>query len=1010
MLLFIFMSLSGAGKGEGGYSPAGLLSIAWGMSKPTIRTGCLSALEDDFVSWVIGPEEDTVEPSKKRPVRPEFPTGQSTPIAFDDVEFSPASAFVGRDPKRRDVKDTPLVEEEGFASPESLLSPIARSPIVVEEDEFESPALTARQYDTRLDFNRVDTVDAATQTVDNALSDDGALQVTNTHDRLLAEIEAETISIASEEVLSRAVGVLFKKKRDALNFHDNEDDDEQDEDANNLSKVISVSLGASAEIISSLRQRRGSPIKILRIKETRQGPGDKQGRKLRRKVCLVDALITQLGLSPDETLSLLQSLRKRRGLRLLRESDCGLNTPQCAALMLYLPVTARGLERLQRFMKWALPAIEPSLFPFALRKSILGFELVSLEIGGSTRNERCLHVWIKQPAIAIQQLTQSALVSGKWEDSLMLSNHKDEIIVIQGSDRGGDITANLVRLANRSGGNSSQHCLPLAFYEFGKESYFNLKETIFNPHKPTRDFLQTLLNKEYHMIAVTTHNAAGAVVDAQCFMLRFVFPGSCRRPVLLIGYDDGTASINTTREERELPPTMPLLNAEEETLLQTQDHTQLMLQLIISSNDNQDIDEDDLEVVGYEGFVLRNCFGRVLCTEQFTEDIKAAESNTISFRCFQCRCFSLDDINSTLMGQGTASVMCPCTICVAPKKDFASYLTKPSNQQPDNREGDLANPELYEDFIEEAKGNADWVRGNLYGQAKTLKLKYHSVVHKPLLYTPPGLNTCSGMHVSSGLLTHCHTKMLEFLGELDRTTNWLQQMKTKVAEAKQFMDMTAKEAIERLRKEDAKLVRDMKTATSMNATRMVDQMQRERETLGAKLSAQTKARDAAKLFVEKGNDFLAGLSKKKKSGSSAVQHTASGKPSRLTDEFLSVWRIADLNSQTVMFSKMGSLRKEDAKLVRDMKTATSMNATRMVDQMQRERETLGAKLSAQTKARDAAKLFVEKGNDFLAGLLKKKKSGSSAVQHTASGKPSRLTDEFLSVWRIADLNSQTVMA
>ncbi|CAB9528854.1 unknown protein [Seminavis robusta] len=911
LLLFLFVALSGAGWGADGTSPSELLSTAWGVSKPAIRRACSSALDDSFLAWATqaygsNPESSEVDESNnKRSVRPENPSEQA---AANNV-FSPA--VMDRNSKRRDMRDTPsiFVAAEDFASPVSVLSPAQAqsvcSPVSVssdggDDDGFLSPTIRNEHYEqprrhngTRLDFNRAENVDATaqtdefkvdatTQTDDDLLSDEESLPdepVLDFHGRIMADINADNISFAVEEAISRVVAFLFKKKKDALALdfaqEDNEDDNEQDDDESDLAQILRASARASAEIITLRPFKNGSPLKILRIRENRKGTGDKKGRKLRAKGFLVEALLSNLELSFDETVSIIQSLGKRRGVRMIKqENDCGLDIAQCAALMLYLPATGRALERLQKFMKWAVPSIGPSLFPLTLRKKIakysmdmfdikLGFELVSLEIGGHTRNQRCLHVWIKEPAVAIQRLTQSALVAGKFEDSILFSNHEEELIVVQGSDRGGDVTANLVRLANRLGGNSSQHCLPLSFYEFGKESYYNLQATIFHPHKPTRQFLQSLLNGEYHMIVVTVHNSSsGAVLDAQCKMLRFVFPEGCRWRLVVDRYNqDETEVVAATVEERSLPPSVRLFNPEEEALLQQdQDRIGLSLQLIVSSTADQDND------ISYNGFKLRNCFGRAVHTEYFTEDLVcAAANNFVQVCCLQSKCLTADDIkcNTTVMGQGTASVMCPCTICIAPKKDFAAYLTKPRDEQPANREGELSNPRLFEGFIAEAKGLADWVRLNSAGRAKTLKMKYRSVVYSPLLYTPPAMNTCSGMHVSSGLLTHLTTRLLVQLGELDKSTKWLTDLRIMVAEANQFLP-TSNQTAEKLRKQDAKLVRDISAARSMGATEMIEQLQRERDNIGTTLQAQTKARDAAKLFVEKGNEFLGNLAKKTK--------------------------------------------------------------------------------------------------------------------------------------------------
>ncbi|CAB9519683.1 hypothetical protein SEMRO_1037_G234110.1 [Seminavis robusta] len=643
------------------------------------------------------------------------------------------------------------------------------------------------------------------------------------------------------------------------------------DDLQQTSKAV---IAAAAEIITLRPYRNGSPLKIMRIKATREGTGDKKGRKRRAKGHLLEALISHLGLSAEETTTILRSLAARRELRFMKQRDCGLTISQCAALMLYLPVTARGLERLQRFVKWALPnSLGPSFLPSSLRKNLakfsmdtfdlkLGFELVALEIGGSTRNRRCLHVWIREPAVAIQRLVQSALVAAKFERSLVFSNHIDELVVIQGSDRGGDITANLVRIGNRSGGNASQHCLPLSFYELGKESYFNLRQTIFNPHKPTRNFLIGLLEKNYHMITVTISNESGAVMDAQCSMLRFVVPSmsSGHRISLTRHPEDETAPIRAENQERALPPTVHIIDAtDEESLRGSHDIASLSIQMIVSSA------EEDDDIV-HRGFILRNCLGRILLTEFFSEHLLAATEDTLSFNCLLVRGLTSDDIkcNTTLMGQGTASVMHPCTICVAGKKEFASYLTKPQDEQPANRAGDFANPKLYEDFVEAAKGRVDWVRNNSTGQAKTMKQKYLSVVFEPLLYTPPEANSCSDMHVSSGLLTHCTQRMLVHLAEIDKLTGWLDGLTAKLDNARVFINAT-KSSSEKLRKQDTKLVHDIQAAQLMGSAQISKQLEAEREILSLELMAVTKSRDAAKLFIEKGNDFVQGVAKKTKS-------------------------------------------------------------------------------------------------------------------------------------------------
>eukprot|EP00797_Seminavis_robusta_P002421 Sro114_g056230.2 (665) ;mRNA; f:14108-16102 len=372
------------------------------------------------------------------------------------------------------------------------------------------------------------------------------------------------------------------------------------------------------------------------------------------------------------------------------------------------------------------------------------------------------------------------------------------------------------------------------------------------------------------MIVVTIHdnNNNGLVLDSQCLMLRFVFPSSAitdHRRLFLVRYDEDAAAHNEDAsaqddaEMRILPRAVRLLDANEEMSESSRDVTRLTLQLV------EDSDGDDNS---YSGFILRNCFNRIVCTESFSEVLVGGADKSVRMQCLHAIGCTSDDIkcNATLMGQGTASVMCPCTICVAKKKDFASYLTKPREEQPSNREGDYANPKMYKAFMAEAKGRAEWVRLNSTGQARTLKIKYCSVTHEPLLYTPPSMNTCSGMHVSSGLLTHLTVKMLDLMGEIDKTTTWMIELPAKLDEAKEFIK-SATASTDKLRKQDAKLVRDIFAARGMarpGCAQMITQLEADRDEIASMLTASTKARDAAKLFTEKGAEFLAGAAKKSK--------------------------------------------------------------------------------------------------------------------------------------------------
>ncbi|CAB9518030.1 unknown protein [Seminavis robusta] len=865
ILLFIFFGLSGTGPDtdgkEGETSPMTMLGKAWGFSKPSIRRACGLSLDNNFIQSLMEKGQDDELRKRNKESTPQAKELISEADGFlSPSDPSPAQAF-----KRRDLKTTPTLVEElqnlALGSPKTPMRFFgqkdiddvnagqqrrtrldfgfdARSPLLEETDELSDETRCFSEVATQTDG---DGLEVATQTDGDGggwQTKDVATQ-TEMRSRLHSEIKSQSISRDCEEEICRALFLLFQNK---------------------VVPIPRTSITDENEILTVRQFRSASTMKILRIKESRQTKGDGRGRKIRRKAQLVETLLANLDLSESELLSVMKIVGLNHLMKVFPSSNLQLSIEQCAALMQYLPVTARGMERLSKFFKATLPDIGDQLFPGMLRKKVasyamesfnlrLGFELVSLEIGGEKRNSRCLHVWIKEPALVVESLTESALIAGKFDDSSSFSKHQNELVVVQGSDRGGDITLCLVRIANRSGGNAPQYCIPLAFYEYGKESYNNMHKTLFHSSKPTKQFLQMLLDGRFQMIVVAVEEG-DSVVDAKCRVIE------CETALNIDRHND----INTLRLEppaSDLPTLVSILNDHETTQPSAnQSHPKQRIQLVRKENEQTE----------YEGFVLTNSFGRDIYHARFHESLHCTATSSIRIKTLRLRGVSADDIkcNTSVMGQGTAGVMCPCTMCICTKKDFSKYLTLPSNEQPALRQGGNSNPTLYDSFIAEAGGRADWVRATSTGQARKLKLKYHSVVHQPLLNTPPDRNSGSGMHVSSGLLTHCTMRMLDVLGRIDRGLPWLEKLSTLLNRAKEFCMQSVKQA-EKLRKQDTKLQRDAETARKLALTDQIEAIKADRHRVAVELTLMTKGVESAKLFLEKGNDFLDGVAKKTKS-------------------------------------------------------------------------------------------------------------------------------------------------
>ncbi|CAB9504283.1 unknown protein [Seminavis robusta] len=850
-LLLIFMGLSGTGpevdeKSKQDTSPMALLSQAWGFSKPAVRRACGVPLDDDNFLDSLLPCEVRKRNKCASSWTPQAKANRLISEAEPDGFVSPDFAAT-RQSKKRDMKATPNL----LSGMESLGLESPRTPTVMSAMRFfgRQDAFDAgRQQRTRLDFGERSPLIEETEEQSDATQTDPTHESkatqTEMKSRVQAEIKTHSISGDCEEEICRALFLLFQKKAVPID----------QTSRTNENKILTV------------RQfRSGSSMKLLRIKQSRRWTkGDERGRKIKRKAQLVETLLDNLDVSESELLSILKIVGRNHSLHVFADdSECRLSIEQCAAMMQYLPTTVRGLERLSRFFKATLSSFGDQLFPTMLRKKLasyamesfdlkLGFEMVSLEIGGEKRNERCLHAWVKEPAKVIETLTQSAIMAGKFEESAAFCKHHNQLTVVQGTDRGGDITLCLVRVANRSGGNAPQYCIPLAFYEYGKESYSNLEKTIFNPSKPTKNFLQKMLNGDFQMIVVEI-NEGSIAVDAQCCIL------DCATTLRIDRLPD-SSTLRLEAYETPLPRLVTVFNEEESRNSEENPSRHKQFIQLVGKASNEATHE-------YTGLALTNCFGRDVFQATFREPLQITTTSSVRIRSLRIRGITADDIkcNTAVMGQGTAGVMCPCTMCIGRKKEFSRFLSLPSNQQPALRKGDNANPTLYDGFVEDAGGRVDWVRANSAGQAKTLKLRYHSVVHQPLLYTPPEHNSGSGMHVSSGLLTHLTMRMLDLLGKIDRELPWLEQLSPLMEEARRFSIASVKEA-EKLRREDTRLQRDAKAAERLSmTTSQLNSISADRSELARKLKTKTKACESAKLFLEKGNDFLDGVAKKTKS-------------------------------------------------------------------------------------------------------------------------------------------------
>ncbi|CAB9529029.1 hypothetical protein SEMRO_2382_G325600.1 [Seminavis robusta] len=507
-------------------------------------------------------------------------------------------------------------------------------------------------------------------------------------------------------------------------------------------------------------------------------------KKLNKHSNLVSGLLQRLfgGGLQRMMPAILAKIGRQFRLTVLPLKDCVLNIVQAAALRDYVPTSTRGLERLANALHDFVPILGKLLFPRQLRRRIsefekctldveLSFEVISLEMNGDGKMKPCVHAWVSNLPVVVEGLTRSALIAGKFQESDLLSAHKAEVLIIQGCDKGGSLTLSLMRIANRVDGNAPQFCFPLAFYEDARESYSNLERTIYDNSKPAtkpvQSFLQSLLDGKFHMLIVSSC-CGSELIDAQCLLIEFSGYSVYEKQDSSIHHD--CSRLLPDADHRELFVNTEEARARTRPVIVTLDRVRccpLAARLVLADPTDEDVDSS--EGTTYSGLLLYQSLerraGTLVGRLHFTSALFVPSTASVKLQCYGCRPFTADDLklNVAVSGQGTASSKYPCPICVASSDEFGHCIH--GLIPPPLRDGENNNNQLYEKFKEVAGARALKVSTDSSAASMhSIKDKAKSVVHRPLLLTPPSQNTAGSMHVCQGMMTHLHTSLGGRLG------------------------------------------------------------------------------------------------------------------------------------------------------------------------------------------------------------------------------------------------------
>ncbi|CAB9513297.1 hypothetical protein SEMRO_583_G170680.1 [Seminavis robusta] len=607
-------------------------------------------------------------------------------------------------------------------------------------------------------------------------------------------------------------------------------------------------------------------------------PSRQSCKKLSRQSTLISGLFQRLfGASMQQILpAILTSIGKQFRLAVLPIDASGLTIVQAVALRDHVPTSTRGLERLANALYDCSPFLGKLLFPKQLRRRIsefekctldveLSFEVVPLEMNGDGKMKPCIHAWVSNPPIVLEGLTRSALVAGKFQQSETVSSHKGEILVVQGCDKGGNVTLSLMRVANRMDGNAPQFCFPLAFYEDGRESYANLAKTIYDDSKTVQPFIQALLDGKFHMITASASQGTD-VIDAQCLLVQFsgysvyeksraFIQDTCGRVLPDADHRELLAHVDEAKS-RSQPATV--------SLDRVRANCSLAIRLVRSDPAKTEGDDSSLGA-SYAGILLyettqtqqRTLVARL----QFTSTLSVSSNAEVMLRCYGCRPFTADDLklNIAVSGQGTAASKYPCPICVA-SKDQLSLCVHNLAAIPPLRVGEHHNRNLHARFLEVAGGRAMKVATDSSAASMEIKDLAKSVVNRPLLLTPPPQNTAGSMHVCQGLMTHLTRRTFQLLEKIDRRSLWYSELKNAVQDASNTTEI--KEMVKEMHQRDRAIYKQLQNATKWpNVPSQVERAgillaEREQHSVQTGMEAWSKVQTAGTELSSAGNKFI----------------------------------------------------------------------------------------------------------------------------------------------------------
>ena len=394
--------------------------------------------------------------------------------------------------------------------------------------------------------------------------------------------------------------------------------------------------------------------------------------------------------------SLIAKVAKDLDYTVFKESEFELASHEISHLRDFIGTSTTGMGRLNDFYRATrnvelFPTSYPSLvkeyeeqFALPYKSVMVPLYISSSDDMGSGKTEPCLFIYSADPCLIAESITQAAISSNTFEESFTFCKLRKRVILVMGSDRGDGAYSKLIRLANRTKGNTAEHCQIMAHYDRGAECYENIKTTVANPEYPIRDFDRQAENDLLHMMLVIVKDEKGKMIDGRAYALHFHKRITRTRrsgtaEVAELAYETEIQCVQREDIFTTLPPLSPRSKAEDIPIGVTNEDAAISIRLAASSNNACPKE--------YDGFVLHdsNSNQEVFRSQfRYGGKLTVPKKATVSVECQRIEAFDSSDVKNYLIQYGvngaSAGCSCPCCTAICVKSHNSYDRVKPEWQ------------------------------------------------------------------------------------------------------------------------------------------------------------------------------------------------------------------------------------------------------------------------------------------------------------------------------------------